>query len=423
MKEYLRRFTKLNWKIIVLFAIAIFYAGLFVISIRDSESPIHYGGDYLAFWSAGKIADEQGFSEIYDLETLRKVQSLELKLKGFIGESDTSSFITLPAPYLSFFILPFGLLSRINVESSYWVWVVLNLFIVIGYLIFFIRKTRLQENGLSLNFYLLTLVLASFPLFDNLINGQLNVFLMVCTGEFVRNALRKKPVLSGVWLGGLLLKPQLLILIIPILLIRRQWKAFFGFAISSGLITLSSIALSGIEGTLALIRLWTGWGEGNAITAPTAMINWRMIGTLINDLTNLPVGWIFAGLGIAVTLMLIYFIEKNTSQDNPRWVLGILGIFATTLVITWHSHHHMALVLIPLLLYVTVNNLFPENILFLWVVLPPLAWVIALITGQAGFAVDQMVVVAITGFFACHFVIVSVFKYLKNTDSGDNRGT
>ena len=198
MKEYLRRFTKLNWKIIVLFAIAIFYAGLFVISIRDSESPIHYGGDYLAFWSAGKIADEQGFSEIYDLETLRKVQSLELKLKGFIGESDTSSFITLPAPYLSFFILPFGLLSRINVESSYWVWVVLNLFIVIGYLIFFIRKTRLQENGLPLNFYQLTLVLASFPLFDNLINGQLNMFLMVCTGEFVRNALRKKPVLSEI---------------------------------------------------------------------------------------------------------------------------------------------------------------------------------------------------------------------------------
>lgn len=134
-----------------------------------------------------------------------------------------------------------------------------------------------------------------------------------------------------------------------------------------------------------------------------------MIGTLINDLTNSSVGWIFAGLGIAVTLILVYFIEKNTNQDNPRWVLGILGIFATTLVITWHSHHHMALVLIPLLLYVTVNNLFPENMLFLWVVLPPLAWVIALITGQAGFAVDH----AIAGFVACHFVIVSVFKILK----------
>lgn len=94
-ERILTTFHEIKRKIIVLFAIAIFYAGLFVISIRDSESPIHYGGDYLAFWSAGKIADEQGFSEIYDLETLRKVQSLELKLKGFIGESDTSSFITL----------------------------------------------------------------------------------------------------------------------------------------------------------------------------------------------------------------------------------------------------------------------------------------------------------------------------------------
>ena len=44
---------------------------------------------------------------------------------------------------------------------------------------------------------------------------------MIRTGEFIRSSLNKKPVLSGIWLAGLLLKPQLLILIVPIILLMR----------------------------------------------------------------------------------------------------------------------------------------------------------------------------------------------------------
>jgi hypothetical protein len=35
---------------------------MIIISIKDPMSPIHYGGDYLAFWSAGKVANEYGYS-------------------------------------------------------------------------------------------------------------------------------------------------------------------------------------------------------------------------------------------------------------------------------------------------------------------------------------------------------------------------
>lgn len=415
MKDFLQRLTRLNWKLIIVFAVAIFYAGLFVIEVRDGKSPIHYGGDYLAFWSAGKLADDQGYTEIYNLEKLRDVQSETLKIKGFLTESDSLSFFTLPAPYLSFFLLPFGLLSRMDVSSSYWVWVILNLLVVIGYLIFFILKSRLQENGLSSNFYLLALVLVSFPLFDNLINGQLNAFLMVCTGEFVRNTLCKKPVLSGVWLAGLLLKPQLLILVVPILLIKHCWKILLGFIISSGFVLSFSAAISGFNGTMALFKLWTGWGESNAVTAPMAMINWRMISALINELTSSSLGWVTAGLGIAATLVLVYFIVKNMPrQDNPRWVLGILGLFAATIVTTWHSHHHMALVLIPLLFYVTAKIILPEIILLLWVMLPPLIWVTALIVGQTGIDVNQIVVVATTGFLTNLMILYCALKNSLN---------
>jgi len=212
-------------------------------------------------------------------------------------------------------------------------------------------------------------------------------------------------------LAGLLLKPQLLILVVPVLLITRYWKVLLGFIISSGFILSFSVALSGIDGTMALFKLWTGWGESNAITAPMAMINWRMLATFINELTGSSlVGWIVAALGITATVSAVYMIVKHTPHNgSPQWVLGILGVFTATMLVTWHSHHHMALVLIPLLFYVTAKNLLPEIILFLWVILPPLVWVIALIVGLAGSAF------AITGFLTGIMILVEVLMSIKNT--------
>jgi len=102
---------------------------------------------------------------------------------------------------------------------------------------------------------------------------------------------------------------------------------------------------------MALFKLWTGWGESNAITAPMAMINWRMLATFINELTGSSlVGWIVAALGITATVSAVYMIVKHTPHNgSPQWVLGVLGVFTATMLVTWHSHHHMALVLIPLL--------------------------------------------------------------------------
>ena len=73
---------------------------------------------------------------------------------------------------------------------------------------------------------------------------------------------------SGIWLGGLLLKPQLLIIIIPILIIQKNWKVLMGFFASSGVIIGSSLILSGTKGMRSLIDLWTQFGAGIAYKLP-----------------------------------------------------------------------------------------------------------------------------------------------------------
>ena len=58
------------------------------------------------------------------------------------------------------------------------------------------------------------------PVFLNFFFGQVNLWLLICAGEFFRAFLSAKPLKAGLFLGGWLLKPQLLILIIPFLLIQ-----------------------------------------------------------------------------------------------------------------------------------------------------------------------------------------------------------
>ena len=368
-------FKYINWKIPILIVTAFIYLLLIYSLVVNGSYFSNYGRDYFAYWSAGIIADEKGYSEIYDLNNLRSVQTQELKSLGVSAKTYDSSTRILPVAYFSFFVLPFQILSRIDLVYGYWLWTILNLIILIGYLVFFLRRILPESGAIENVLKLLIPILISYPVFINIIMGQAEVLLLVCAGEFIRNAFRKKSILSGLWLGGLLVKPQLLILIIPIILIMRNWKVLMGFVASSGMILVTSFMLSGSAGIKALINLWIGYTGGIATGAPEAMINWRMVGLNLNNLLDTSLGWVITGLGMLLTILALYFMIKQIPPfGSPSWVITMLGVFSATLAITWHAHQHIAMVLIPFLVYASQYKLLPEKILFLWSIVTPIVW-------------------------------------------------
>jgi len=418
MKKPFSNFRPENWKNLILFALFAFYLTQFTFLVAQGSFPTEYGEDFLAFWSAGKVAAEKGFPQIYDLDLLRNIQVVELKSLGQPFNYDDPSFATLPSPYFSFFLLAFPLLSRFPSEVAYWIWTLANFFVLVGYLTFYLGKMNKTEPQLKEKKQILLLMLVSFPVFTNLLEGQLNVFLLVCAGEFLRTARNKKPLLSGVWLAGLLLKPQLLILIVPIILFLRYWKVLVGFVISSGAILVISLLLSGISGITAQIKLLTNWGGGVSITNPSAMINWRMIAVNANFLTGLPIGWFVAGLGVLLTLVVVVLLVKSKPVfGTPQWVLMVLGIFSATFALTWHAHYHMAIVLIPFLIYASMIKMPPKNLLTLWILTAPTTW---LLLGMVGLVVVLLtgvninpykdIAIAFTGFFANLAILFSVLQ-------------
>ena len=126
-----------NWNNLLFFVIICFYSILFLFFIVDGAR----GSDYEAYWITGKIADAKGYSQIYSLSEMRNVYRQIIDLSGDYAYNAAFFNNIFPAPYFSLFFVPFQFLSRISIESGYILWTILNLALLIGYLVFFLRKT------------------------------------------------------------------------------------------------------------------------------------------------------------------------------------------------------------------------------------------------------------------------------------------
>jgi len=322
-----------------------------------------YGVDYCAFYSAGKIINDHGFAEVYNLDLLTQYQ----KEIYNIDSTSISNFSPFPIVYLSIFLLPFKYFALVNPTSSYLLWTLVNLIAFILYIKFFIK----EMVGHALPFRIHTLFLISLPVFVNFFEGQVNLFIMIVMGEFIRAVLSDKSFKAGAWLGGLLLKPQLLILIIPYLLIRGLRKTFLAFVASGFVIMVISFALSKINGILALINLLLGFSKGLPTNNIPAMMNWRMLGEHITSFSSPIIGWMITLIGSVLTVtLLVHFFRKRVPNNPTSFAIDILGIFAATCAVTWHAHLHMSMVLIPPLLFLIVKNRFNNKLFMVWAFVP-----------------------------------------------------
>ncbi len=355
--------TKEGWQNLALASVLFFYILQVGFDLITHNTCGNLALDYCAYWSAGKIATTNGYTDIYNLDLQTQVQ----KSIHPQGNNPSIPFLVVPVPYLPLFVMPFQLLSLLSLESSYWIWTFLNLLGFIFYVRFFIK----EMTGYTLPIRLVLIVMLSLPVFLNLFWGQVNIFLGICAGEYIRATLFKKPLQAGLWLGGWLLKPQLLILIIPVLLIQRSIKEILGFIIAAISVFAISFGLINIKGFLILINLFLGYAKGMPTNATGIMMNWRMLGLHISSYFSPIIGWVVISIGTILTIWAVLIISKKpTNADFTKTVIALTGIFAATGAVTWHAHLSMSIILIPPMMYLYVRKCFPEKLLFLWVFMP-----------------------------------------------------
>lgn len=351
------------WQNLALIATFGFYISFFGFFLINTEICKDYTIDYCAFYSAGRIINEKEFADIYDLNILSKYQEIIYQR----GHTASHIFYPFEILYLPIFILPFKFLSLLKIIPSYLIWISINLIGFVLYLRFFVKK--MQRNKLPFKIGLMMTL--SLPVFINFYEGQLNIWLVICVGEFMRTYLSNKPFKAGLWLGGWLLKPQLLILIIPFLLLKRSVKAIVGFALSTLAILTLSFSFIKTNGFVNLAKVIMKSAGGGGASNASAMINWRMLGWHISSLTAESLGTIIVIIGSLITTFATFVLFRKAYRDGAaKPVVAILGIFTTTLAVTWHAHLHMAVILIPPMVYLLMENRFNKKLFLAYVFIP-----------------------------------------------------
>jgi len=343
------------------------YAALWARMITDPAE--RTGTDFIAFYAAGRIAREHGFSQVYDLSLQ---QNVEEEVLGFpIFPDDVNPFVHPP------FILPvLSAISYWGYQTAFYAWGIFLLCIFVLSSWFFCRTLAQSRNSSVL--FLGSLLF--FPAFISILNGQDTAILVLGGALWLHGFTKEDDRTAGLGLALTTIRPHVSILLaVPFLFKRR--KIFWWYCVGAGILALFSIALVKIPGTQAFIDILTvsASGEGYKINE-SAMFNF--IGLLhrfvpvFDPVTIRLMGWgIYAAAFVG---LLIYWVKSETIDARDIGLSVLVSLLAVP-----HLHYHdLALLLVPLfvLLRYAGKRLKPQNTLLF-----PLGLSILMLIGHVAF--------------------------------------
>lgn len=208
---------------------------LFRVCVLKSPGVFAPGGDFVVFWSAAKLALSSGAAAPYDFGALR-----QMELSAVPGLAIGDGVLPwLYPPASLWFVLPFGLLpyglATFVFLAGGAVWYAWAMHRTLAW-----RDARLA----AVAFPGIVVVLAT---------GQNALWLAGCAG-LALTCLQRRPVLAGVLLGVVAMKPQLALMFPVALLCARAWRALGAMVATTLVLTLVSLLAFGTEPFAAFLR-------------------------------------------------------------------------------------------------------------------------------------------------------------------------
>lgn len=187
------------------------------------------GADFITYWAASHLGLAGTPAAAYDAARLLAAE----ELVGPIIMRHTGWYYP---PTFLLFVMPLALLPYV---TAYIAFATVTAMACLAAL----RRFVIEPAQL-------VLVLAFPGIFANVTNGQ-NGMLTVTFGALALYWLRSRPVLAGIMLGLLCIKPHLALLFPLALVLIRAWQAFFAAVITTLALSLTSLWLFGADTWLA----------------------------------------------------------------------------------------------------------------------------------------------------------------------------
>ena len=272
--------------------------------------------DFLAFWATGKLVAEGNIGQVYSVDALTAIQRTvvphPVSMLGYMP--------FLNPPFVAVLLAPLGVLS---VNDARLAWMVLSVIVMVA--ISWFLTSHIGNTCVRIG--LILLLSTSYPVFQNLIQGQLSILIVALVIASIYLAERGKMLASGVLLSVLVIKPQLAVFVGIGLLAFRQWSMIKGMVLGAITILLLTLPFTGLGLYQEYVQFSSGVASGH------------FTGAGMNDATTWQgnMKYMYSLQGLAVML----FGQKNTILTNS-FVAGVgislIGLFAwTAYKKTWPS--------------------------------------------------------------------------------------
>jgi hypothetical protein len=313
------------------------------------------GADFAQFYVVGKVFNDYSAASLYDRE-------LERSLYHSLMPEETASS-SLPYFYPPYFVPVLGLLARLSYAKAYTAWLITGLAAYLaGLALLRHRIPKLSERDWR-TAVLLALSFSPFAV-ESWAGGQLSIWGFLLMSVALWADLRF-PIVSGIALALCSYKPTLLILVVPMLILTRRWRALTGFASGIVVIAATSLALVGTRPNLAYLAALAGYG-GEITAGAVGLRRWKYVD--LNSFLTMLVGqggllrWVLA---LALLVMGLFIVARFRSRvldlrsldQDLLWSLTIVG----TLLLNLYVPIYDCVLLVPAALLVVNVALMNEQ--------------------------------------------------------------
>ncbi|CAN5543323.1 hypothetical protein BH09PLA1_BH09PLA1_06810 [soil metagenome] len=314
------RFTAASTIVVASLLLALSFA-----TTRDNRTAAGpgLGSDYLAFYDAGTILNQHSLDRLYDLNL-----QAELYHQHLPGEAENASLPYANAPFLAMMLRPLALLSY---AWSYAAWISLSLLMFAAAFALMWKSAGLPNHyrGIAL---LCALSFEPF-LIECLHGGQVSAFGLIWISLAIYYSLRGRQWSAGLALALCVYKPTLLPLILPMLLITRQWRTLGGFAIGTAVLAMVSLAAVGSNACVDYLHLLVGYFGKSTSAGGHGLQIWKFIDlNSFLKLLGIPssLAWAMIVCVGAMVLRTVWNARPKTADDARRMMP-----FAWSAAITW----------------------------------------------------------------------------------------
>jgi hypothetical protein len=360
---------------VLVFLLALVYGTYVFWSVKTRGIFEYVGIDYRLWLASVRIIRDHGFASIYD-PSLQAEYQLPLYQDYSFPNRMRMPFWALPFPYLTLFVTPMLPLLLFPPVVGFLLWVFANAMLLLLYLWNVPRRMNMVTRRVPL-----ALLFLSLPVFLNPLFAQVNVWLLIALGESLVALKKGRDLRAGIWLAGLLLKPQTLIFFLPGLLLGKKIRMLTGFVLASTVLGFLSLLLGGPSAPLMLLRVIRQWPT---VLAESGM-NWRALALQCASVCPIDSTWLVLWIGsIATTAAALGLWFSSAALDHPS--LLFIGTYAATCATTWHGNIHMALPILAPLILLWIEGTLPTALAGFWLLLPTIMFLTAAFTRGPGAA-------------------------------------